>query len=199
MPITLFQLPKNNKFLKFVWDDQLYEFTTLPMGLSSSLRIFTKVMKPVLAKLHQKGHINSGFIDEFYLQGREFSDCTINLSDTVRLFVDLGFHVHPDKCILIPSQEILMLGFLINSLFMIVKLPFEKKEHLHDICMQILPGTHFTIQCIARLIGSIVSALPGVEFGRLHYCNLECDKIKALALHKGNYHAFMTLSEATKQ
>ena len=56
------------------------------MGLSSSPRIFTKVMKPVLAKLRQKGNINSGFIDDLYLQGQEFSDCTVNLSDTGRLF-----------------------------------------------------------------------------------------------------------------
>ena len=39
-------------------------------------------MKSVLAKLRQKGHINSGFIDDLYLQGQEFSDCTVNLSDT---------------------------------------------------------------------------------------------------------------------
>ena len=190
---------EQQKFLKFVWNDQLYEFTALPMGLSSSPRIFTKVMKPVLAKLRQKGHINSGFIDDFYLQGQEISHCTVNLSDTVRLFIALGLHVHPDKCILIPSQEILMLGFLINSLLMTVKLPLEKKERLRDLCMQILHGTRFTIQCIASLIGSLVSALPGVEFGRLHYRNIERDKINALALHKGNYQAFMTLSEAAKQ
>ena len=143
---------EQQKFLKFVWNDQLYEFTTLPMGLSSSPRIFTKVMKPVLAKLRQKGHINSGFIDDFYLQGQEISHCTVNLSDTVRLFIALGLHVHPDKCILIPSQEILMLGFLINSLLMTVKLPLEKKERLRDLCMQILHGTRFTIQCIAKLV-----------------------------------------------
>ena len=53
---------EQQKFLKFFWNDQLYEFTALPMGLSSSPRILTKVMKPVLAKLRQKGYINSGFI-----------------------------------------------------------------------------------------------------------------------------------------
>ena len=191
---------EQQKFLKFVWNDQLYEFTALPMGLSSSPRIFTKVMKPVFAELRQKGHINSGFIDDFYLQGQEFSDCTVNFSDTMGLFIALGLHVHPDKCILIPSQKILMLGFLINSLLMIVKLPLEKKERLRDLCMQILHGTRFTIQCIASLIRSTVSALPGVEFGRLHYRNLELrEKIKVLALHKGNYQAVMTLSEAARQ
>ena len=52
----------------------------------------------------------------------------------MRLFIYLGLHVHPDKCILILSQEILMLGFLINSLLMIVKLPLEKKERMRDAC-----------------------------------------------------------------
>ena len=40
---------EHRKFLKFVWRGQLYEFNSLPMGLSSSPRIFTKLMKPVLA------------------------------------------------------------------------------------------------------------------------------------------------------
>ena len=45
---------EQRKFLKFVWNEQLYEFCVLPMGLTSSPRIFTKVMKPVLAILFDK-------------------------------------------------------------------------------------------------------------------------------------------------
>ncbi|CAB4006638.1 Hypothetical predicted protein [Paramuricea clavata] len=190
---------EQRKFLKFVWNEQLYEFCVLPMGLTSSPRIFTKVMKPVLATLRQKGHINSGFIDDFYFQGQEFSDCAVNVSDSVRLFISLGLHVHPDKCVLIPSQELLILGFLINSLLMIVKLPLEKKVKLRDLCLQALRGNKLTIQFVASVIGTLISALPGVEFGRLHYRNLERDKINALARNNGNYRSFMHLSEAAKQ
>ena len=45
---------EQRKFLKFVWNEQLYEFCVLPMGLTSSTRIFTKVMKSVLATLFDK-------------------------------------------------------------------------------------------------------------------------------------------------
>ena len=93
----------------------------------------------------------------------------------------------------------MILGFLNNSLLMIVKLPLEKKERLRDLCMQTLQCKTSTIQCIARVIGSLASALPGVEFGRLHYHSLERDEIKALAQKKGDYKAFMSLSEAAKQ
>jgi hypothetical protein len=39
---------EDQKYLKFIWREKLYVFTSLPMGLTSSPRIFTKVLKPVL-------------------------------------------------------------------------------------------------------------------------------------------------------
>ena len=61
---------EHQKYLKFIWRDQLYAFTSLPMGLSSSPRVFTKVMKPVFAYLRsQFGHTCLGYIDDsFYLE-----------------------------------------------------------------------------------------------------------------------------------
>ena len=112
MHITLFLLLRNKKNFSNLFG--MTSFTNLlpsQWGLSSSPTIFTKVMKPVLASLRKKGHINSGFIDDFYFQGQQMSDCVLNISDTLTLFISLGLHVHPDKCVLTPSQEILMLGF----------------------------------------------------------------------------------------
>ena len=42
------------KYLKFIWKETLYWFTSLPMGLSSGTRIFNKLMKPVIAMLRTK-------------------------------------------------------------------------------------------------------------------------------------------------
>jgi hypothetical protein len=83
---------------------------------------------------------------------------------------------------------------------MIVKLPLEKKVKLRDLCLQALRGNTLTIQFIASVICTFISALPGVEFGRLHYRNLNIiDKISALARNNGNYRAIMCLSETAKQ
>ena len=72
IPVAL----EHQKFLKFTWRDQLYVFSCLPMGLSSSPRIFTKVMKPVFAYLRsQFGHTCLGYIDDsFYLED-SYSEC----------------------------------------------------------------------------------------------------------------------------
>ena len=68
IPVALEQ----RTFLKFLWLGNLYEFNMLPMGLSSSPRIITKVMKPPLAYLRQTGRTVSGNIDDFFIQGNDF-------------------------------------------------------------------------------------------------------------------------------
>ena len=41
------------KFPMFSWQGKLYEYTALPFGLSAAPRVFTKVLKPVLATLRK--------------------------------------------------------------------------------------------------------------------------------------------------
>jgi len=52
-----------------------------------------------------------------------------------------------------------------------------------------------TIREVAQVIGLIVSSLPGVMFGELHYRNLEKNKILALQDSRGNYDGPMILSK----
>jgi hypothetical protein len=47
----------DRKYLRFVWQGVLCQFTCLPNGLSSCPRTFTKLLKPPLTALHKLGHI----------------------------------------------------------------------------------------------------------------------------------------------
>ena len=47
---------------------------------------------------------------------------------------------------------------------------------------------------MASLIGSMISYLPGVQYGALHYRYLEREKIIALKQNRGNFNATMTVS-----
>ena len=51
----------DQKFLCFQWEGQLYQFSSLPNGLSSAPRKFTKLLKVPLSHLHRKGHISLSF------------------------------------------------------------------------------------------------------------------------------------------
>ena len=56
--------------------------------------------------------------------------CIQALVDTVNLFLDLGFTLHPDKCQLIPSTKVKTLGFIIDSVSMKVTLTNDKTKDI---------------------------------------------------------------------
>ena len=103
------------------------------------------------------------------------------------------------KSALNPSQSLTFLGFVLNSVSMTVTLTQEKKEQLKSLCTEALSQEIFPIRFVAKVIGKIVSALPGAGFGRLHYRNLERDKIRALVVNNGDYDAVMHLSSEAKE
>ena len=45
----------HRRYLCFMWQDTMYKFKSLPFGLCSAPRVFTKLLKPVLAQLHHQG------------------------------------------------------------------------------------------------------------------------------------------------
>ena len=47
--------PDSQKFLRFLLGDKAYEITAMPSGLNEAPRLFTKIMKPVVASLRSQG------------------------------------------------------------------------------------------------------------------------------------------------
>ena len=54
------------------------------------------------------------------------------------------------------------------------------------------------IRNVAKVIGLIVSSFSAIEIGKLFYRNLEKEKIEALKKSKGNYEAYMHVTESMK-
>ena len=52
------------RYLKFKFDDGLFCFTAFANGLAPCRRLFTKLMKPVLADLGKRGILITGFTDD---------------------------------------------------------------------------------------------------------------------------------------
>ena len=189
----------HQKYLKFYWRDKLYTFTCLPMGLSSSPRIFTKVLKPLFSHLRSKfGDICLSYIDDSLYIGEFAVHCAETTLHAVDLFSRLGLKINPEKSVIVPSQTIEFLGFVIDSVRMTVTLTARKMGKIKSLCLSFLrPGKLFTIRQVASFIGKLVSAFPGVEFGPLHYRHLTADKEYHLTLNSHNFDAEMSLSQAS--
>ena len=163
------------------FSDKIYQYTCLPNGISCAPRLFKKLLKPVFSTLRQLGHSNSGFIDYSLLVAETIPECQENVSDTVGLMTELGLIVHPNKSVLVhvPTQDISFLGNDIHSRDMTVTLPQDKVELIVQECSKLREKHVVTFRAIARILGLIVSTFTAVEYGPLHYRNIEIEKIEA--------------------
>ena len=183
-------------YLRFEWNDQLFQFTSVPNGLSSGPRIFTKLLKPVYAVLREMGHVISGYIDDSFLMGLSFDTCLSNIQDANNLMESLGFHINYAKSVMVPTQRLEHLGFIIDSSRMTVTLTASKVDKLICKCKAILLPKKVKIRKVAELIGILVSSFTAVQFGPLHYRAIDHDKVQALRTHHGDFDQNMCLSEA---
>ena len=76
---------EQQKCLQFVFEGTLSQYTCLPNGL------FTKLLKPVHDTLCSMGHLNSGYIDDSYLQGDTFNECSCMMTSMGFTLIFLGF------------------------------------------------------------------------------------------------------------
>ncbi len=96
----------HQKYLKFQFNDQLFQFTCMPIGLACAPRLFTKLLKPVYGTLRAQGLLSVGYIDDSYLQGDTHDECQHNFTTSSKLFSNLGFCLHAEKCVSTPSQAL---------------------------------------------------------------------------------------------
>ena len=115
--------------------------------------------------LRQKGYLSSSYIYDCYLQGATYGECHENVQETVMLLGDLEFPVHNEKSVLIPSQVLTSLGFVLNSVTMTVQLTDSRKQKLKNACLNLVNEETCTVQNAAEVIGLLVSSFPGVEHG----------------------------------
>ena len=108
---------------------------------------------------------------------------------TKSLFEDLGFSINIKKSVMIPSRQIIYLGFLWNTENMTISLPSEKIDKILSTCHNILEK---------NLVGQFVAAFPAILLGRFYYRNLENQKIESLR-NFNSFDAKISLADDSKE
>ena len=171
---------EHRKYLRFVWNSQLYEFQCLPFGLCSAPRVFTKLLKPVLARLRHQGIRLIMYLDDMLVMAQSREELEGHLLQITSLIESLGFLVNQEKSQLTPSQVILYLGFLIDSRGMKIMLTEEKVAQMVAICKDTQQRQSISVRELARLIGRMTATLPAIYQAPLWYRELQRLKNQAL-------------------
>ena len=156
------------KYLRFTVDGVVYEFKTLPFGLNVAPRIFTLILKPVLAKLRGQGIRVQGYLDDWINRGLSPLQTKLNSDIVIQLLTELGWIINWDKCILDPTQVFIFLGLLFNLRLGLVQPGQKGLESLRQDIRSLTPGSVHTARAISSVLGKAKYWAPFTPRGRLH-------------------------------
>ena len=181
--------------LKFVFEGNVYMYLVLPFGYTGSLRIFTKILKPLLARLRSWGLSVSFYLDDSWQGAPTYWKCLHTCFEMFRLLQACGFIPKISKCTLVPSPCIEILGVIVNSISMTVSLPKSKELKILDLITLMLRKKFVTARELAKIIGKLLSSTVVCPLGTLYYRSLEKAKLRGLRLNSWDWNCRCKLDE----
>ena len=151
------------KYLRFAWEERVYEFQCLPFGLSSAPRVFTKLLKPVMALLRQRGLRSMIFLDDMLLMAESRQDLERQSQEVLALLRLLGFRINWGKSQLLPTHKLVYLGLTIDTTVMTLTLPEEKVLKILKRCLYyvVAGGSRVCISPVLRNRQMPTESVPG--------------------------------------
>jgi len=168
------------KFLKFQWNNELYQFVCLPFGLKSAPFVFTKILKPVFAWLRHRNIRCSYYIDDSIIMNQNRLVCKEDTKVTQNTLEELGFLVNLNKSVMEPVQRLIFFGFIIDTVEFKIFLTEEKINKILQKSKILINKKFVIVRDLASFIGSIINAFYAVLEAPLHYRQLERNKLLGL-------------------
>ena len=185
---------EERKFLRFLWEGQMFQFVALPNGLASVSRIFTKILTPLDAKLRESGHECCPYIDDSFVVADTVEKCQGTVKILCEQLDKLGFIIHTERLVIRLTQNLIFLGFHLDSREMKVCPTEEKRQKLKRAVNHLRNKEVNSIRKVAGLVGLMLSYSPAVQYGSDHVKEVELQKNAALKEAKGNFEQKMRVS-----
>ena len=168
------------KFLRFKWMDMLLEWCVIPFGLKCSPRVLTKVLKPVMAFIRATwGILISIYMDDLLVQGSTKDQVLLHAQVAALLLMVLGWSLNWKKSDFVPKQQIVHLGFSIDSVSMTISCPPDKIKRLQGMCAKAMSEGVITVHDAEKLLGTMESVRPVTPLAALRYRPIQKQLLRA--------------------
>ena len=165
--------PDHRRFLRFVFQNTIYQYLALPFGLATAPRTFTKCMAPVAAYLRLNGIHVFPYIDDWLVvspsRRRAFRDTKFIL----RLLNGLGLTVNHKKSRLFPSKVVHYIGAKIDARKGRIFLPRQRIHKIRTAIRKFRPGRSVSAKHAQHLLGLMSSTTSAVSHARLKLRSLQ--------------------------
>ena len=166
---------RHQKYFKSKSFNQFYNFLVMANGYWDAMRVFTKMLKPVLGYPRQKCHLSIVLFDDSYLLADIGQECIRNTNATVDILNILG-NTWRTKKFNTNSKD--WISWILDLLW---AANFENKFSLS------IPAT--TIRQLSSIMGLVISLFPATPLSRLYCRVLEMEWLFLLRKAGGNFDA----------
>ena len=165
--------PESLKFLRFMVGGKVYQFKVLCFGLSTAPQVFTRAMAPVSAILPRTGVRLRLYLDDWLLQASSREQGLLALETVLQLFRSLGIVVNWEKSQLIPTQRMVYLEVILDSISFRASPALKRVEKLLSIGDVFLSCARQPVSSWLELLGVLSSMIQLVPGGRLRMRSLQ--------------------------
>ena len=165
--------PESCKFLRFVACGKVYQFKVLCFGLSTAPQVFTRVMALVSAFLHGTGIRLRRYLDDWLIQASSREQVLLALETVLQLCKLLGIVVNWEKFQLIPTQRMVYLGVLLDSISFRASPALKRVEKLLSIGDVFLSSVKQPVSSWLELLGVLSSMIQLIPEGQLRMRSLQ--------------------------
>lgn len=158
---------KHQKYLRFAILDKAYQYKVLPFGLSSSPRVFTKVLSPVIAKIRLLGVHIYPYLDDLLIRAQSQERLKESVKIAIESLISVGFVINLKKSETIPVQNIEYIGGVFNTREEKVSLPLRRVQALIKIVKSMKVGQYKITIFWLKILGVMASTIFLVKNARL--------------------------------
>ena len=159
--------PNSRKYLRFCHRSQVFQFTSLPFGLTTAPQVFTMVVKEVKLMALFRGLRLHQYLDDWLIRSQTLEEAQVNTQAVVDLTQSLGWIINKEKSELKPTQVFSFVGYQYHLDLALVK-PLERWLKLQDLILHLKSKHVLTARCLMSLIRLLASKKKMVPEGCLH-------------------------------
>ena len=89
--------PNSRKYLRFCYKSQVFQFTSLPVGLATAPQVFTMIVKEVKLMALSRGLRIHQYLDDWLIRSQSQEEAQVNTQAVVDLTQPLGWIIHQEN------------------------------------------------------------------------------------------------------
>lgn len=182
----------SRRYLSFRHQGMIFNYKSLPFGMSVAPRVFSKLMRYAMTPLRKQGIRLVYYLDDICILARTKHEMNRHMDTVISHLQRLGFILNMVKSDTTPRKIQDFLGFTFNTSTMTISVPGKKMKKLGSKVRQAFKTQ--TCRWIAGLLGMITSMLPAIGDALLHIRYIQRDLAKALKQQHYNWERKCQLS-----